>query len=298
MNLVQLKTFLSVARLNSFRQAADQLGTTQPAVSARISGLEDSLGVTLFLRASGAVSLTAKGNELIPLAERLLALSEHIKLRIGGTNAASGILRLGVAETIVHTWLADFIRVLHREYPNIDLEVNVDVSVNMRDAIVSHNLDLAFLMGPVSEYTVTNLPLCSFPFVWVASPTLGLGGKSMSLAEAAQFPLLTFSRATRPNAELSEQVRLINGGDPRIFGSSSLAACRQMAVDGVGVAVLPVSCLKDDLEAGRLETVAVDWTPPDLCFTASFAAQPENPLAAVVAQVAQRVSDEYEARNQ
>ena len=297
MNLVQLQTFLTVARLGSFRKASDQLFTTQPAVSARIAGLEESLGVALFERRGGAVTLTAKGVELRPMAEKILGLAQDIKLRIGGTEAVAGIFRLGVAETIVHTWLHDFLKAVHDAFPELDFEISVDISVNLRDAVVSHDLDMAFLMGPVSEYSVSNVPLCRYPLIWVASPDVPIWDRPATLETVFSFPVLTYARATRPYSEISDKARDFAGGKPRIFGSTSLSAAKQMALEGMGVANLPEALVAEELRSGALKHLDGVWSPSDLLFTASYASEWNDRLTANIARMAQKFAAPYQSDN-
>lgn len=292
MNLNQLQTFLTIARLGSFRRAAEQLNATQPAVSARIAGLEQSLGATLFDREGGGASLTAKGTELVPMAERLLASAEEIKLKIGESSAISGVMRLGVSETIVQTWLPKFLRQVRRDYPKLDLDVTVDVSINMRDALVSHSLDLAFLMGPVSEFSVSNLDLCAYPLIWVVSPKMGLNKQRYSTAELANHAILTFARNTRPYEGIAQHFRALPGPAPRIFGSTSLAASKQMAIEGLGVAAVPLAYVKDEISRGILHEVKADWTPPPLQFTASYSSAASSQLAEMIAKIGQQVAQD------
>jgi DNA-binding transcriptional LysR family regulator len=150
-DLRNLETFVWVAQLGGFRSAADKLNTTQPAISARIALLEDELGVKLFDREQRRATLTAKGFELLGYAERMLQLRADMLRAVSEKMAMRGIIRLGVAETIVHTWLPRLIERLNAVYPLITLEIDVDITPNLRHALVGHQLDIAFLLGPVSE---------------------------------------------------------------------------------------------------------------------------------------------------
>lgn len=71
MDFRQMETFDSIAS-GSFGRAANRLHITQPAISLRISGLEEELGVKLFDRLNGSIQLTAKGLELLAYAEGVL----------------------------------------------------------------------------------------------------------------------------------------------------------------------------------------------------------------------------------
>ncbi|HEY5718399.1 MAG TPA: LysR family transcriptional regulator [Motiliproteus sp.] len=293
MNFKRLETFVWVATLGSFRKAAERQFTTQPAISTRIAVLEEELGVKLFERDSGPIALTAKGKELLPYAEKIIFMSEQLRKRADKSALLSGTLRLGVSETIVHTWLPNFLGTLHREMPNLDVEMTVDVTGNLRTGLLERALDLAFLMGPISEPTIANRELCRFPLVWVSSPTLKLPQRMLYLEELVEWPIITYARNTKPFAEISQKFREIDGLPARFFSSSSLAACWRMTLDGVGVSTLPYAMIAPELESGELVRVKAIWTPSELAFTASYPAAPYNPIAEVAANLAVTVAHAY-----
>jgi len=294
LNLTQLETFIWVATLGSFRKTAERLYTTQPAVSTRIANLEETLGVKLFERTTGAVRLSAKGQELLPYAEKVLRLTESLRERASERSRLAGILRLGVSETIVHTWLPAFFKRLHATHSEVDVDITVDVTTNLRQQLLGRALDLAFLMGPISEFSIVNLELSAFPLLWVASPELGIRHRqNMNLPELLHYPLLTYARDTRPYAELSRYIQQNSERPARIFPSSSLAACLRMAIDGVGIGMLPTPIVADMLAKGDLVEINVPWTPTDLRFTASFPASPFNPISEKAAVLACGVAQDY-----
>ena len=297
LNLKQLETFQWVATLGSFRKAAERLHTTQPAVSSRISNLEDALGVGLFERHPGSIALTAKGLELLPHAKKILRMAETVKTRMGDGANLSGILRLGVSETIVHTWLPSFLTRLHDALPRVDVEITVDVTVNLRNELVARSLDLALLMGPVSEFSMVNFDLSRFPLAWAASPRLGIEpSQRLPLDKLIQFPILTYARNTSPCMELTNYTRENCEDSARIFPSSSLAACLRMTIDGIGIGTLPRQVVSEHLKSGSLMEVDCEWRPSDLLFTATFAADPFNPITEKAAFLAQEVASEGQER--
>src|ERR1700709_2216350 len=99
-----IETFMWVATLGSFRGAAQRLNTTQPAISQRIAQLERELGVKLLNRDHRMASPTPSGRQLLVYAEKLIGLRAEMMAEVGDRSAMRGVLRLGVAETIVHTW--------------------------------------------------------------------------------------------------------------------------------------------------------------------------------------------------
>ena len=294
-NLTQLQTFLWVASLRSFRKTAEKMNTTQPAISSRIARLEETLGVRLFERETSFIRLTAKGLELLPYAEKLLRTSALLVDRVSQEENFSGILRLGVSETIVHTWLPAFISGLHKKYPSIEVEIVVDATINLRRELTERSLDFAFLMGPVSDFQIENHELIEFEIVWVAAPSLNIDtGRTLSLDELAKNPLITYARNTRPFAELARQLRKNTDLPARIFPSSSLAAILKMAQDGIGVATLPRKMVQAELDNGTLTEIFCEWSPPNLRFTASYPTEPYNPAMEKFIHHALEVTREYQ----
>ncbi|GAA0237369.1 LysR family transcriptional regulator [Marinomonas primoryensis] len=295
MNYKRLETFVWVASLGNFRKAAERLHTTQPAISARIAGLEAELGVKLFEREGGSspIMLTSKGKELLPYIEKILYQTEQLRKRAGISNAYSGVLRLGVSETIVNTWLPDFLSRLHKDMPNLDVEMTVDVTANLTTSIKDRTLDLGLLMGPISEPNIINRELCTFSLSWVASPTLDLPDRLLYLEELAKWPIITYARATKPYIEINQKFRELDGPPAHFFASTSLAACRSLAIDSVGISTLPNIMITKELEAGTLRKIKAVWTPSDLTFTASYSDEPFNPIAEVATNIAVIAAQEY-----
>ena len=108
--LRSLEIFYWTATLGSFRRASERVNTTQPAVSQRIAALEQEFGAPLFERRARSVTLTATGRALLPYAERFLALRAEMRAALATPETTTGILRLGVSDTIVQTWLARFVK--------------------------------------------------------------------------------------------------------------------------------------------------------------------------------------------
>lgn len=292
MDFRALETFLWIARLGGFRLAADRLNTTQPSVSARIRGLEEELGVRLFERGARAVALTPKGRDLIPYAERILALKGEMEAKIGDPAAIQGTIVLGVVETIVHTWLPRLIERLAQSYPALSLELDIDITVNLLRRLIAREIDIAFLMGPVANPEIENLPLGTYPLVWLASPGLKLPDRAIDLDELARFPVITFPRNSRPHMDLETLFRDA-GLRPKIHNSSSIATIVRMAADGIGVCALPRQVVQRELDAGDLRVLRVAADLPPLTFTASFPHASDTALTRAVSDLAYRTAIEH-----
>lgn len=285
-----LEVFYWVAQLNSFRRAAERLNTTQPAVSQRVAALETELGLRLFDRAARSVSLTPKGRELLDYAERMLRLRADMMRAVAAPATLSGLMRLGVSETIVHTWLAKFIERVNATYPGITLDIVVDVSPNLRDALVEHELDMAFLLGPVSRPNMTNYDLCCYPLAFVVRSDIDLGPEPVPLARLTQMPIITFPKTTRPHLTLRDRLSSADLPAPRIFSNSSLSTIVRMTEDGIGISVIPPVVIPRELASGALRIVRTSVDLPDLDFHASLPLTPDGLIADPVAQLAREIA--------
>jgi len=285
LNIEQLCTFLEVVRLGGVRKAAQSLNLSQPAVSARVKSLEDSLAVALFYRSSGGLTLTKRGELLIRYAEQFEHLSEQVTANIIAPDAIERQLRLGVAETVAQSWLPDFVSALHHRFPKVEIEIDVDVSTNLRERLLDREIDLAILLGPVSEATIANIMLPGFDMAWyVAAETTSADGDDATLI--ASHPVITFARNTRPHRELKRALFERVGPGAQIFTSSSLSACFRLVEAGLGVAALPQILGRDLVARGALRTFDPGWLPAPLQFTASYLGDPKSHVVEIAAQLA------------
>lgn len=283
-----------VALLKNFRKAAEHLNTTQPAISSRINALETLLRARLFERGSREVRLTPKGLALLPTAERIVRLSQELKSSATSTEETSGHLRIGVNETVVHAWLPAFLGTLNKRYPLVDVDLNVDVSTNLRNSLVDRGLDLAILLGPISEFSIQNVMPAPLDMTWVAGPDLARRlGPLGTLETLGSVPILTLPANTRPYNDIRDYFKSLDTKSFRIFASSSLFACIQMARDSIGVAAVPRIVVADDIQAGRLVELDYAWRPSAQEITIAYPREPWSPLVEDVVRLAKEIADKH-----
>ena len=281
-----IETFVWVVTLGSFRGAAHKLNTTQPAISQRIAQLEDEMGVRLLQRDNRAVLPTPSGRQMMLYAEKLIGLRAEMLAAVRDRSAMRGVLRLGVSETIVHTWLSRLIKDVNTAYPNLSLEIEVDITPNLRARLLAQEIDLAFLLGPLTAPTVRNRVLCEYPNGFLASPALRLGDKTMTAHDLAQFPIITFPRKTQPYELIRSLFNRSDLPSVRLHASASLATVIHMAIEGLGIAVIPTAIVENEIADGRLQLLKSEISIPSLTFSASWLASPDALAVELVAQIA------------
>ena len=170
--LKQLEAFAFVVDTGTFRAAASALGTTQPNISSRISALEIALDVALLYRDAGSVRLTERGKELLVLTRDILRAGEALLEAAGRQELIEERLRLGVTELVACTWLQSFLRLLRQEYPNLRVELEVDLSRQIEERLREGRIDLSLQNSPFGFQATGEEALGEEPYVWVANTDL------------------------------------------------------------------------------------------------------------------------------
>ena len=121
MELTDLLTFSTVARLGGITRAADELNTVQSNVTQRVKALEAEIGTALFERHSRGMTLTGAGRRLLPYAQRMAALSREAVLAARDDGEPRGPLSIGSMETTAAVRLPALLADFHRRFPAVRL---------------------------------------------------------------------------------------------------------------------------------------------------------------------------------
>lgn len=289
MTFEQLKTFYWVARLGGFRRASEHLSLSQPAVSTRVSTLEAELGVVLFERTAKGAGLTKSGTMLLGYAEQMLFVEEEISKRVANPLETEGLFRIGSSETIAQAWLPEFLKAFSAEFPRVNIDLTVDISGNLRNSLLQQDIDLAFLMGPVSEFTVENVELPKFDLHWYKA-------KGTGAVDFQVIPVISYAAKTRPYRELMAELSSRVGPNVRVYSSASLSASLQMIAAGIAVGPYPRALASGLLSLGRIEEFDPGFQPSPLAFTASYLGEPRSVLAERGAEIARSIATDWQSR--
>ena len=298
MNVRFLEAFVWVAKLGSFKAAADKMHTTQAGISSRIATLEEQFGVKLFDREHRGVLLTYHGSELMPYAERMIELQARMIGAMGQTEAFSGVVRIGVIETVVHTWLPELLSRFAERYPNVTLELDSDITPRLRDDLLRGTLDCAILSEEITPGFIDNRRMANFAMRWVASPSLALklpARTLLSFADIAEQPIISFHRESGVYRNIAQGASAC--ANLRVSYFSSLGAMVDLARTGFGTALLPLAVIQEDLRLGRLVLLDVDPAPIPLPLVASMRMEPASPLAEALVNMAQAACDRFVANS-
>lgn len=158
MELSALRIFKAVAEEGSVTLAASRLNRVQSNVSARLTQLEDSLGVALFLRSGRKLQITAEGSRLLAYADRLLQLADEAQAAVQPDQKPSGQLRIGSMETTAAARLPQVLAAFHRKHPHVDLILDTAPTDQLLEGVLRHRLDVVLAAGPVPHAELACVP--------------------------------------------------------------------------------------------------------------------------------------------
>jgi LysR family transcriptional regulator, cell division regulator len=159
MNNHDLNVFATAARLGSVTKAAKCLDTVQSNVTARIRLLEGELGVELFHRHHGGVTLTAKGRELLPYAEQMRALVEKARETVSSNKQVEGTLRIGSSQTTAAVRLPGILKQFIVKFKQVDIAVETGIASELIPRVLDRSIEGAFVTWPVQHADIDSIPV-------------------------------------------------------------------------------------------------------------------------------------------
>ncbi|AZD20810.1 Transcriptional regulator [Pseudomonas chlororaphis subsp. aurantiaca] len=270
MNLKFLETFVWVARLKSFRLTADKLFTTQASISSRIAVLEGELGVKLFLRDSRGVTLTPEGLKVLDYAEQMMDTMQALKQSIETRSSKVGRIRIGVMDTVIHTWLSPLVAQMMDSYPQVEIELVADTSLNLCDQLQKGFLDLVLQTDLLRQESIRSLELASHPMGWIVASHSIYNREYANLAELARERIITYSKNSLPHQEVLSLMQANGVSAPRLNCVNSVSAITRLLRDGFGIGALPPVLVSEELARGELTLLAIDQRPPNLQVVVSW----------------------------
>jgi LysR family hydrogen peroxide-inducible transcriptional activator len=240
--LTELRYIVAVARERHFGRAAEACFVSQPTLSVAVKKLEEELGVQLFERGPGEVTITPPGQKIVEQAQRVLEEASRIKdLAAAGRDPLAGPLRLGAIYTIGPYLLPKLIPILRRVAPAMQLHIQENFTHRLGDALKNGEVDVILIALPFDEPGIQTRALYDEPF-FVAVPKghAWEGRKRITADELTRESLLLLGEGHCLRDQVLEfchapRTRAIEGG--------SLETIRQMVAGGVGITVLPATSI-------------------------------------------------------
>ncbi len=248
-SLKQLRYYLVTARHESLRQAARELKISQPSLSAQMQKLEDGLGVELFERSRGGVTLTPFGRELIKQAQQAVNAAEAIVDAANfATKGPSGTFRLGASPTIGPYALPWILPEVHKEFTSVKFFVREEVPDSLAEGLYSGRYDLILTTLPLKEQGITIMPLFREPLYLVMNKSHPLATqRSVDGDQLEGVEILTLEEHHLLFRQVEDLCKQFKAELLRDYEGTSLDSIRQMVYMEMGVAFLPSLYIRSEI---------------------------------------------------
>ena len=296
MNQRFVEAFYWVATLKSMTRAAEKLFMTQSAISSRVSALEEELGIVLIDRRDRQqFALTNAGMRFLSYAERLMALHRQMRDELGTEEDGVHLLRVGAIESVLHTWLIPMLQHLRSAHPNLQLELTVEITPVLAEAVKRGSLDLVFAAQSVSAPDIRTRPLPTMEMVFVGAKHLKRRAP-YTLAEIVASEMMTFQRGSQPHLALLEQLRGEGLEPPRLHTVSSIPAMVHLIESGFGIATLPAIAAQTLVRRHEIAILPCETALAPLPVQASYRYDPGSSALTSVIQDALKFIDAFGAK--
>jgi DNA-binding transcriptional LysR family regulator len=295
MNQRFVEAFYWVATLKSMTRAAEKLFMTQSAISSRVSALEEELGILLIDRRDRQqFALTNAGMRFLNYAERLMTIHRQLRDELGTEDAGVHLLRVGAIESVLHTWLIPMLQHLRSVHRNLQLELTVEITPVLVEAVKRGTLDLVFAAQSISAPDIRTRPLPTMEMVFVGAKALKRR-TPYTLAEIVSYEMMTFQRGSQPHLALLEQLRGEGLEPPRVHTISSIPAMVHLIESGFGIATLPVIAAQTLVRQHEIAILPCETALSPLPVQASYRYDPGSSALLSVMQDALKFIDAFGA---
>jgi len=295
MNQRFVEAFYWVATLKSMTRAADKLFMTQSAISSRVAALEEELGILLIDRRDRQqFALTNAGMRFLSYAERLMTLHRQMRDELGTDDAGVHLLRVGAIESVLHTWLIPMLQHLRSVHANLQLELTVEITPVLVEAVKRGTLDLVFAAQSISAPDIRTRPLPTMEMVFVGAKALQRRAP-YTLAEIVSHEMMTFQRGSQPHLALLEQLRSEGLEPPRVHTISSIPAMVHLIESGFGIATLPAIAAQTLVRQHEIAILPCETALAPLPVQASYRYDPGSSALLSVMQDALEFIDAFGA---
>lgn len=245
--LRHLRTIRAIHQAGGLARAADLLNMTQSALSHQVKGLEDQAGVELFVRRAKPMRLSAAGQRMLRLAERILPEIEAMEEEFHALRAGrTGRLHIAIECHACFDWLFPVLEKFRQGWPDVDVDIRPGLAFNALPALVREEVDVVISSDPEDIPGVVFHPLFDYEPRFVAAAKNPLAAKDEISAEDFRDQMLITYPVDRTRLDVFTEILAPARVEPRGLRQVELTAVILMLVAADrGVAVLPDWVLRE-----------------------------------------------------
>jgi DNA-binding transcriptional LysR family regulator len=263
MEIDQVETFLAVVTYRGFHRAAEALHISQPAVSARIRALEDSLGVKLFTRAHANLTLSAAGKALRPHAEHLLRSVALARQAVHELQpSARGALNIAAALSVCTYFLPDVMKDYQLANPKVMVSLRSGNSLQVLKMVLDGEADIGVARS-LHHPEVETMTLRDDPLILVGHPAHAASRqRRVPLEIVEEWPLIFYDRGSSDWTLTQGMFRRAGLLPNVVLEVETIEAAKRMVERKLGLSFLPQIAVAQELRQGKLAAIEITNAEP------------------------------------
>ncbi len=272
MDLNQLLVFSKVAENQSFTKAAHELGMEKSTVSSKVSQLENRLGARLLNRTTRLVTLTEAGEGYYQYCRQIVeSATEADHYAETFSSEPRGVLRISVSLDFGQLLVRQLIKPFMQAYPNLKIDLCV---IDREVDLIAERFDLALRIGPgiLKDSNLVGKKLFDIQMGFFLSPEfLSEYGEPNTAADLHNYPFIVFTKEQEPVFKFS-----VDFASPLFENLNSklkindILTCREAALAGLGISILPVDIVQEEVKANNLKRILPDCDLPSMALFAVY----------------------------
>ncbi|TPW27934.1 LysR family transcriptional regulator [Pararhizobium mangrovi] len=252
--LSQLEALVWVARLGTVSKAAVHLNVTQSTLSLRLKDLGSAFGKPMFRRSGRYLLLTPEGHGVIDHAEAIIDQLDKLHER-ARPEQIGGSVRLGVSEALALAGLPRILRMLKGRHPSLEVAVAIGTSGNLQKDLMDGAIDIALGINLHDDPRLRVVQLGIQKAAWIASSETDLP-PLIRPRDIGQLPILSNPNPSPMYQQTVNWFRSEGLAPRQISVSNSVSIIASLVSAGVGLAILPVRLVEQDVISGKVMTLS------------------------------------------
>lgn len=263
MNLFYLRYFVTLAHIQHYTKAAEQLCIAQPSLSHAIAQLEKELGLPLFEKSGRKTTLTQFGEEFLTCAEHTLSTLDAGVEAIQRSARGEGLIRLGLLRPLGIEYVPRLAAAFLRENPdsNIQFTFHTGVTQDLLDSLASKKYDLVFCSQPPAHLNFTAISVQKQDLVLITPKDHPLAPQhTVDLLETLPYSQVYFEKSCGMRSVVDQMFAEI-GAEPHIaYETEEDQVIAGLVAQGFGIAIVPYMdlLLKLDLKILQINSPACE----------------------------------------
>ncbi|MDQ0219506.1 LysR family transcriptional regulator [Peribacillus cavernae] len=267
MDIKQLEVFNTICKHKNFSSAAKELFISQPTVSSHIKSLEENLGLQLFNRKNKAMgNLTDAGKILYQYSTQILSLVHEAEASLDHYKQGNfGALSLATSHTFCNWFLPNILESFKQKYPSVEIVLHTDFTPKMVNMVENREVHFAIARTNSPTYTDNDLHselIGQDPSVLVVSPQHHLAdSKKVTIDEIIKEQFIVFGKKSSYWPQINNLFANEGHELKTSMELNDINAVKKMIEINMGIAILPLISIQDELEKGTLITISVKGFP-------------------------------------